>query len=277
MPTAVRAGASIHYEVLGDGPPLVLLEGLGYGPWMWRYQRPELGRSHRLILVDNRGIAPSTPLSAPYTIREFALDTLAVLDAEAVDRASLLGVSMGGFIAQTIAAIAPDRTDRLILVSTSAGGPDSAPMPSRTWTELSRVVPGESEAERLRRTMALALTPEFPTQRAEEFESILRDRLQAPLEPGQWAIQAAAGAGFDAHTEVSGLHVPSLVMAGTEDRVLPWTNSVGLFRALPMPQLLLFRGQNHLLFLERATEFNQEVRAFLEGPPATRAGIREVV
>ena len=277
MPTASRAGASIHYEVVGEGPPLVLLEGLGYGPWMWRHQRAELGRSHRLILVDNRGIAPSTPLSAPYRIRDFALDALAVLETEAVDRASLLGVSMGGFIAQTITAIAPGRIDRLILVSTSVGGPDSAPMPARTWSELSRAVAGESETERLRRTMSLALTPGFPTRQADEFEAILRDRLRAPLEPGQWAIQAAAAAGFDAHAEVSGLRVPCLVIAGTEDRVLPWTNSLGLFRALPHPQLLLFRGQNHLLFLERAAEFNREVRAFLEGPAPERAGIREVV
>ena len=276
MPNASRAGASIHYEVMGDGPPLVLLEGLGYGPWMWRHQREELGRAHRLLLVDNRGIPPSTPLAAPYSIGEFALDVLAVLKTEGIDRASLLGVSMGGFIAQAIAAIAPERIDRLILVSTSAGGPDSAPMPAQTWAELTRVVPNESEDDRLRRTMALALTPGFPTHRAEEFEAILRDRRRAPMAPGQWAIQAAAAAGFDGLAAAPRLRAPCLVVAGTEDRVLPWTNSLLLFRALPQPQLLLFREQNHLLFLERAVEFNREVRTFLEGPPAERAGVREV-
>jgi pimeloyl-ACP methyl ester carboxylesterase len=276
MPVVTRAGAEIHYEVVGAGPVLVLLEGLGYGSWMWRNQVDALSRTHRLVMVDNRGILPSTPLRGPYSMDEFARDALATLDAEGIDRASFLGVSMGGFIAQSIAALDPARVERLVLVSTSAGGPDSLPMPASTLAELSRPVPGESATDRLRRTMALALTSEFVSERAPEFEEVIQLRLAAPQDATQWLYQAQSALTFDATSPDRNVERDALVMTGTEDRVLPWTNSVLLFRLLRSPTLLLFRRQNHLLFLERASEFNRAVEEFLAGPSAPRPSVREV-
>jgi 3-oxoadipate enol-lactonase len=276
MPVATRAGAEIHYEVVGDGPALVLLEGLGYGSWMWARQMGALSRSHRLVLVDNRGIAPSTPLRGPYSIEEFARDALATLDAEGIDRASFLGVSMGGFIVQSIATIAPHRVERLVLVSTSPGGPEALPMPPATWAELTRLVPGETGLDRLRRTMALALTPEFVSERPEEFEELLRMRLEAPLDLTQMLYQAQSTVTFDATSADRNVERASLVLTGTADRVLPWTNSLLLFRILRSPKLILFHRQNHLIFLERAEEFNRAVETFLSGPVDPHPSVREV-
>jgi pimeloyl-ACP methyl ester carboxylesterase len=276
MPAATRAGAEIHYELVGNGPALVLLEGLGYGSWMWKNQVGTLSRSHRLVLVDNRGIAPSTPLRGPYSMDEFARDALATLDAEGIDRASFLGVSMGGFIAQSIAALAPHRVERLVLVSTAPGGPDSLPMPPATWAELTRLIPGESGTDRLRRTMALALTPEFVRERSEDFEDLLRARLDAPLDLAQLLYQAQSAATFDATIPDRNIERPSLIITGTRDRVLPWTNSLLLYRILRSPRLILFHRQNHLIFLERTEEFNRAVEEFLSGPADTRPSVREM-
>jgi pimeloyl-ACP methyl ester carboxylesterase len=276
MAVVTRAGAEIHYEVMGRGPVLVLLEGLGYGRWMWRNQVEALSRAHRLVLVDNRGIAPSTPLRGPYSMDEFARDALAALDAEGIERASFLGVSMGGFIAQAIAALAPHRVERLVLVSTSAGGPDSLPMPAATLAEFMRPVAGETGEDRLRRTMALALTPEFVSERTAEFAEWIRVRLAAPQDPTQWMYQAQSALTFDATTPDRHFAGAALVLTGTQDRVLPWTNSILLFRLLPSPTLVLFRGQNHLVFLERAAEFNQAIEEFLTGPASPRPSVREV-
>ena len=162
MPYAERDGAKIYYESRGQGPTLLLLEGLGYGLWMWRGQSPKLEGRFRLLLVDNRGVGDSTPLSGPYSMTEFARDALAVLDAEGVDRAAVLGPSMGGFIAQSIAALAPSRVSALVLSCTSTGGPTSQGIPPETWAEMTRVVPNESAVDRLRRTMSLALTALVP-------------------------------------------------------------------------------------------------------------------
>lgn len=276
MAYARRAGASIHYSAAGRGAPLVLIEGLGYGPWMWREQTGPLGAARSLLLVDNRGISPSTPLSGPYSIDEFAQDVLAVLDAEGLPRASLLGVSMGGFIAQALARLAPERVERLVLVSTSPGGPGALPMPAETWAELVRNVQGESAADRLRRTMTLALSPTFATQRSHDFDALIQARLTAPQDPQQWAWQAEAAVPFDASGAASGLACPTLIVAGTADRVLPWTNSILLFRLIPRSRLLLFRGGNHLCFLERADEFNRAVLEFLDAPADRPATVREV-
>lgn len=278
MPAAVREGAEISYEEQGRGAPLVLIEGLGYGRWMWRYQVPELSSRFRLLLVDNRGIGSSTPLTAPYSIDAFARDVLGVLDAAGIEQAHLLGVSMGGFIAQALAALAPKRCGRLVLVSTSPGGPRALPMPQTTWNELVRVVPGESDRERLRRTMALALTGGFTKDRAAEFEALLDVRLTALQAPDQWMFQATSSRDFDALASDGQLASPALVVAGTEDRVLPWTNALLLYKAIPRASLLLFHGQNHLLFMERAAEFNAAVAELLASPSTTGpdGSVREV-
>ncbi len=276
MPLARRGDAEIYYEVRGEGPPLLLVEGLGYGRWMWRGQSPALERSFRLVLFDNRGVGRSTPLPGAYSMAEFARDALAVLEAARVDRAAVLGVSMGGFVAQSLAAIAPERVSELVLACTSPGGPEAKPMPVETWTEITREVPGESATDRLRRTMQTALTPGFLRTEGAEMDAIVADRLAAPTDPTQWRYQALSSREFDARESNARLALRALVTTGTEDRVVPWTNSLLLYKMIPRASLALFRGQNHLHFLERAGEFNRVVEEFLTAPADAPPFVREV-
>jgi len=276
MPLALRDGIEIYYEVRGRGPPLLLVEGLGYGLWMWRGQSPALEDRFRLFLVDNRGVGRSTPLSGPYSMTEFARDALAVLDAEGVDRAAVLGPSMGGFIAQSMAALDPGRLSAMVLACTSAGGPTSQPIPPATWAEMTRTVPNESPADRLRRTMSLALTSSFPRDRPTEFEGIIADRLASPTDPTQWTFQALSPLTFDARESDAHLAVRTLITTGTEDRVVPWTNSLALYKTIPRASLALFRGQNHLHLLERAESFNRLLEEFLTAPADAPPFVREV-
>lgn len=266
MAVARRNEAEIYYEVRGSGPPLLLVEGLGYGLWMWRAQAPALEKSFRLILFDNRGVGRSTPLPGPYNAAEFARDALAVLDAEGIDRSAVLGASMGGAIAQALAALAPERVSALVLSCTLPGGPGSKPMPPETFAEVTRPVPGESEPDRLRRTMGVAMTPGFPRERAEVVDAIVADRLQSPTDPTQWMYQAMSLRDFDATASDARLSCPVLLTTGTADRVVPWTNSLLLYKLIPKTSLILFRGQNHLHLLERAAEFNDAVTRFLATP-----------
>lgn len=264
MPVALRAGAEIYYEVRGEGPPLVLIEGLGFGLWMWRGQSPSLEGKFRLLLLDNRGVGRSTPLVGPYSITEFARDALAVLDAERTDRVAVLGASMGGAIAQSMAALAPDRVSALVLACTTPGGPDAKPMPAETWVEVTRQVPGESAEGRIRRAMGIALTREFPRDRPAVMDALVADRLESPVDPAQWMLQALSMREFDARESDARLAMPALVTTGTDDRVVPWTNSLLLHKIIPRASLAVFRGQNHLHLIERAPEFNDVVTRFLE-------------
>lgn len=267
MPFAQRNGAKIYYETRGEGPPLLLVEGLGYGLWMWRGQSPALEKRFRLIVFDNRGVGTSTPLPGPYTIEDFARDALAVLDAERLDRVAVLGASMGGAIAQSLAAIAPTRVSALVLSCTLPGGPESKNMPPETFAEVTRQVAGEAEVDRLRRTMGVAMTPSFPKDHPEVVDAIIADRLASPTNATQWMFQAMSSQGFDASATDARLEMPVLLTTGTDDRVVPWTNSLYLYRLIPKASLVLFRGHNHLHLIERSAEFNDAVTRFLTGTP----------
>ena len=268
MATAERGGAQIYYQLRGQGPHHHLLEGLAYGNWMWRGQSPALESKFRLILLDNRGVGKSSLLPGPYSAPEFARDALAVLDAEGIERATVLGASMGGAIAQSLAALAPQRVASLVLACTLPGGPDSKPMPGDTWTENTRKVPGESEPNRLRRTRAVAMTPRFPVEHADLVVAIAADRLASPTEGAQWMYQAMSLRDFDAVSSDARLTCPVLLTTGTEDRVVPWVNSLLLYKLIPRASLDVFRGQNHLHLIERPAEFNEAVIRFLTGAPS---------
>lgn len=253
----------IYYEEWGKGIPILFLEGLGYSVWMWRKQLQDISSWAHCILVDNRGVGKSSPLTSPYSVREFAEDAMEVMDHLGIDRFFVLGVSMGGFIAQEIAIMAENRVKGTILISTSCGGGNSLPMPKSTWDEMEKTIPGESVREKLIRTMKIAMTDKFPRERRLEFESIIEERLDYLQDQTQMVYQALATKDYDACDANKKINTPSLIVCGTEDRVLPWTNSLIIFKSLRNSSLLVFKNQNHLLFIEEAPRVNDEIRNFV--------------
>ncbi|MGI8825054.1 MAG: alpha/beta fold hydrolase [Chloroflexota bacterium] len=124
MPHARLHDVSLYYEIRGDGPNLVLIEGLGYHTWMWYRQLPAFAPHFRTLIYDNRGVGRSDIPPGPYTHEQNAGDLEALLDHLGWERTHVLGVSMGGFIAQQFAVSYLDRVDRLVLVATGfACGP----------------------------------------------------------------------------------------------------------------------------------------------------------
>ncbi len=124
---ARRAGGGpvkIAWESRGEGPPLLLIQGLGYGRWSWEPIVPGLAARHQVVFFDNRGIGESDKPKGPYTAAQMAGDALQVMDEAGIERAHVLGASLGGMIAQELAVAAPERVDRLVLACTTPGGPD---------------------------------------------------------------------------------------------------------------------------------------------------------
>ena len=122
----------IKWESTGEGTPLLLIQGLGYGRWGWDPIIPGLAARHRVVTFDNRGIGESDKPQGPYTAAQMAGDALHVLDEAGIGRAHVFGASLGGMIAQELAVTAPDRVDKLVLGCTTPGGPDAVPMPEVT-------------------------------------------------------------------------------------------------------------------------------------------------
>lgn len=130
----INDDVELYYEIYGpeDAPPIVFLEGWGYSLWMWFRQIPVLKGKYRCIVFDNRGVGRSSKPDYPYTMKMFADDTVALMNALGIEKAHFLGISMGGYIAQQIAISYPEVVRSLILVSTSYGGPNAVSSTDRT-------------------------------------------------------------------------------------------------------------------------------------------------
>ncbi len=118
-------GRKLAYNEVSPANPrgtILLLTGLGSKRYGWHYQLDEFGRTYRTIALDHRDISDSDPFEEAYTVADMADDAAAALRALGVERASVIGISLGGFVAQQFALRHPDQLEKLVLVSTSAGG-----------------------------------------------------------------------------------------------------------------------------------------------------------
>ena len=122
MPTAKIGDIQIYYEDYGQGPPLIMILGLGQDIATWNFQISELSKHLRLIVFDNRDSGKSSRSSQNYTTQIMAQDILGLMDYLEIDRTHLLGTSLGGMIAQQVALMAPGRVNSLILASTTSWG-----------------------------------------------------------------------------------------------------------------------------------------------------------
>jgi 3-oxoadipate enol-lactonase len=256
---ADSAGVGIAYETLGEGPPLLLMQGLGYARRGWGPAVELLADQFSVTFYDNRGIGESDVPPGPYTARQIAEDAVAVLDAAHVARAHVVGASLGGMAAQELAVGFPERVDRLVLACTTPGGPNAHPLPMRTaalFVEAQTLAPDVA----LRRFVANALADDAPHELVDE---IYEWRLANPPDPDGWQAQAAAGTTFEAPDGIGAIGAPTLVLHGTEDHVVDPRNAELLARLIPNARVELFEGCGHLFFWEQPERFARAVQEFL--------------
>jgi pimeloyl-ACP methyl ester carboxylesterase len=247
-------------EARGEGPPLLLIMGLGYGRWGWEPVAEPLAQDFRVLTFDNRGVGESDVPPGPYTMRQLAADAAAVLDAFELERAHVMGTSLGGMIAQELAIEQPERVGRLVLACTTPGGVTSYPMPQQT-VDLMLEATQLDPLVAVRRFTENALAA--GADRADLVERILELRLSNRFDFAGWQAQAMAGATFDAIERLGGIQAPTLVLTGTADAVVDWRNSELLTERIPDARLELFPGCGHLFFWEEPDRFVTLVREFL--------------
>ncbi len=243
----------IAWERHGGGAPLLLIHGLGYARWGWEPVVEPLARSFDVLLFDNRGIGESDTPPGPYTAAQMASDAVQVLDEARVERAHVLGTSLGGMVAQELALAHPGRVDKLVLACTTPGGARAHPMPDQTVRLL-------TNGATLRDFVENALEPD---SRVELVERILEHRLATAQPPEAWLAQAAAGAGFDAYERAGSIAAPALVLHGDGDVVVDPRNAELLAGLLPHASLELFPGTGHLFFWQQPERFVGLVEEFL--------------
>jgi pimeloyl-ACP methyl ester carboxylesterase len=259
MSTATFEGVRLAYDVEGSGQPLLLIQGLGYGRRGWGPAPSMLARRFQVVTFDNRGFGESDVPPGPYTTGQLADDALAVLDAAEIGRAHVIGISLGGMAAQELVLAQPERVLKLVLCSTTPGGPNSVPMPQQTVALMGRQADLDPQ-EALRLFVVNALSPDPPDELVEE---IVAYRVANPPDGAGWWALAGAGATHDAMARLGTIRVPTLVVHGTADNVVDVRNAPLLADAIPGARLELFDGGGHLLPWERPEEFTTLVEEFL--------------
>jgi aminoacrylate hydrolase len=243
----------------GEGPPLVLLSGLGGKGTSWQPFLERAAQRHRILTFDGRGSGLAPRLAAGATIRDLAEEALDLLDAVGLERAPLVGRSMGGMVAQELALLAPDRFPRLVLVSTTARADRHLASVFELWAEMAeaRVPPAVRHRSSLLWCLGRrALQNDARVQTYLDWKS-RTDR------PDDYAIQARACARHDALERLSSLAAPALVVTGTDDRLTPLAHAEALAKALPRAELACIPGAGHLPYLEMPAEFASLVLEFL--------------
>ena len=258
MPVMLTHDTSIDYDIQGNGPFLLLINGLGFGRWAWFKQAPTLSRHFRTTTFDIRG-----EHSLSRGVADLCAEVVALLDHLGVEKAHVLGTSLGGFVAQELALERPDLVDRLILVCTSYGSREPQPM---SFQALGKMLGGGSlNPERAaRQGLEGATSDSYRAKHPEEFDLILRWRLADSSSLSDYYQQMMAGTRFDAAFAVRNIASPTLVIHGAEDRYVPVANAAALAEAIPGATLRVIDDAGHLVFIEQAEEVNDEIISFLE-------------
>jgi pimeloyl-ACP methyl ester carboxylesterase len=277
-------GIDIYYEIHGAGEPLLMIEGLGYSAWMWYKQIPALSTKYQVILFDNRGAGNTDKPDSEYSIEIMADDASGLLRTLGIGPVHVLGISLGGFIAQELALRHPDLVKSLVLVSTNWGPGRQVMRNSQHLNGLFKlwgILPGTFEMsgkasvplgfeygitkeDRIRYGLSLAFTPEYYKAHPDEIDRIVEWRLENPQPGYAWSRQLAAGMNFDSSGRAGNIHVPTLVINGTEDRIVTPESARELARIIPDSRYMEIDGSGHLLFIERSDEFNEKVMGFLD-------------
>jgi pimeloyl-ACP methyl ester carboxylesterase len=261
--TEIAGGRTIHYDATGDGPPLLLIGGLGSYRHGWQPVVDALSPHFTVYRMDNRDAGDNNPEDVPYTIEDMAGDVAGFLDAVGVTRTPVLGHSMGGFIALHLALNRPDLVDRLLLVGTSSAAGAALGSP------LVPIDPADWIDDPVERTLARA-----PLTHAPGFFDDKPDVLQAVAArtsgnritcEGYNRQLAAISDTHDVRTLLSEISVPTLVLHGDADPLIPLRGGEVLNRDLPDCRLIVYPGVGHHPQAEMPEKFIEDVLGFLQG------------
>jgi pimeloyl-ACP methyl ester carboxylesterase len=265
MPKIKTNGIDIYYEIHGSGSPLVLISGLGYPAWEWHKMAPLLAEKFQVITFDNRGVGQSDKPAGPYTASMLAADVAGLLDALGVDKAVILGHSMGGFIAQAFALEYPQRISKLILCSTNFGGPHHVPISADAMAVFSDVT--SDPVTRFKNGLVVSTAPGFAEAHPEIIQEWLEWRLANPVDVAGYQSQMAIGLGLlpeaaSFEHKLPQISVPTLILFGAHDKVVPPANADLMASKIQGSQVVILPGAGHFFPIEVPAQAAEAVIQF---------------
>ncbi|HWE52559.1 MAG TPA: alpha/beta fold hydrolase [Bryobacteraceae bacterium] len=261
MPYTISNGARIYWEESGAGEPLLLIMGLGYSHEMWFRTRPVVSARYRTIVFDNRGVGKSDVPQGAYPIAQMAADAAAVMDAAGVQRAHVLGISMGGMIAQEFAINYPERVNRLVLGCTACGGPKSIPAAQKVLDILmarATMTPDEG---------TVAMVPHIydATTPREKIDEDLIIRRRTYPEVAGYVGQVQGIMAWSSFDRLSQIKAPTLVIHGETDELVPPGNAGILAGNIAGSRLVMLPHASHIFPTDQTETSHREILSFLSG------------
>jgi len=255
----------IAYKKLGNESdvPIILIAGGGTTMDMWNpYLLKELSSNQTVIIFDNRGAGESTKGTREFSISQFANDTVGLLDALKIDKADVLGHSMGSVIAQELVLMNPERIDKLILYASSCGGKEAIP-PSPEVTQAFANIANSSSPIQEERIISLLYPPDW--LKANPDYQNYQPIPEESVSPHVLQAQFEAIVNWDGTCEVlSNITQPTLVIVGTKDIFTPAGNSLMIVDKIPAAWLVQIKDAGHGLINQYPDQFNRIVSTFLE-------------
>ncbi len=268
MPKVKTNGIDVYYEITGSGQPLLLIAGLGYGLWMWHKMIPGLAQEFQVIAFDNRGAGQTDKPEGPYTVHMLAADTAGLLDGLGIRQAAVMGHSMGGFVGQELALSRPELMSKLILSSTNFGGPNHIPVtPEALAVMMDR---SGDPIDLVKRGIAVASAPGFAKAQPGVVQELIAYRFTNPVPPAQYQAQVAIGLGLMSaeacfEQRLKNIAVPTLILFGEHDKVVPPGNAELLAREIPNSTAHILSNAGHIFPIEVPDAAVQAVVQFLKG------------
>ncbi len=259
------SAVALHHVQEGPAgaPVVVLLSSLGTTGAMWDAQAAGLAERLRVVRADHRGHGGSPVPPGPYALDDLGADVLALLDRLDVERAHVCGLSLGGMVAMWLAIHAPERVDRLVLLSTSAA------LPPDTWRERAAAVRAGGVETVADAVVGRWLTPEGAA-RDPALAAELRAGLVATSTEG-YAGCCEAIAGMRLEDGLAAVLAPTLVVCGAQDPATPPEHAVRIAARVPGARMAVVDGAAHLVGVERPQEVLGLIRGHLVGPDAREA------
>lgn len=263
--TVAVDGAQLVYRRVGKGQPLLVLNGFAATSSDWDPSFTDrLASANELILLNNRGLGGSTDDGRPFDIAKLAADAARVIETLGVERISVMGWSMGGFIAQAFAVNHADRVDKLVLLSTDPGGVEADLAASDIWSAL--LDTSGTPNEQARRLLFLL----FPNDIAESFYrrfgglvGAARAQLSAELLNRQAAAMDAWHRYNGLTSKLKKIRAPVLIATGTDDIVIPSSNALKLVNAIPGAWLAQFPHGGHAFIAQYPLQLADLINSFL--------------
>ncbi len=268
MPKIALPGTELNYERAGEGEPLLLVQGMTANLLAWgRPFSSQLEQSFDVISFDNRGMGLSSPVTEAFSIAEMAADTAALLEALEIESAHVLGISMGGMIAQELALAHPERLRSLTLGCTYCGGPGSQLMDPADFQGMVEAMSSGDQQRIYRAMWEVNVSPEFAADDGNYAEfTAMTEMRKASRQTIAFQMQAIAA--HDTNARLPNVTTPTLVLHGTGDRVLGYPNGPLIASLIPAARLETFEGVGHMFWWEQPERSAELIRAHALAPAA---------